>query len=468
MANIDLPCSKILAKSLTLPEIMEVGKKKRIGITAGLGAGKTHLSFQRHHILCGLNQKAPFSAVFYPTYDKIFNAGIPTYQKVLTQFGLNEDDHYTVIKSPYPKIIYKGYSGHEVHFHSAAVKPDLINAVEYSHATGDESGSVKNREILDMIHSRVRDGNSLYPHTVYTGVPVGMNFYADLFDSDSQSDDWDYVSKTYHKHKAKQLYRFKLSVLDNPYIPEDYVDSLIETFGHDEALLRAYIHGEFTARAANLAAPSYLPHVHDIEPQEADPTRPIYLTMDFNYDPVGWVAVQQQLVWQYEDRFWRWVCLDSSSGSKPKLRPSIVEFAAKFPRDIYKNTEILLYGDRSGHSRDKQTGKSDFGFVKNILNELGYTNVSIRAQREVILQKHSIDALDRAFFDNILFVCSNCTKLKESLLKTETIEGKRELDKPAGETHTHHYDAIKYLAYEVLYKMKGQEKPRSRVRQIDY
>ena len=81
------------------------------------------------------------------------------------------------------------------------------------------------------------------------------------------------------------------------------------------------------------------------------------------------------------------------------------------------------------------------------LNELGYRNVELRAPNQIAPEKGSVDSVNKAFSKGMLLICKRCKALRKSLQATAWKKGVRKLEKKAGETHTHHGDALKYFVY---------------------
>ena len=419
-------------------------------MTAGLGAGKTHGICQWHHHRVQLNRGVKFSGFVEPTYQKIHDAALPTYKKVLESFGLSEGAHYRVIKSPYPKLIYLTQP-HEVHFISGE-NPEKIVAVEYGFASEDEAGIIP-AEATRNLRSRIRDTASQTRQLMRGGAPQGINDFAKEFDSQTLPG-WDLTVSRDHRLLEKRYRRFIVWTDDNPFLPPDYTQLLEDTYGHNKNLIRSYRYGEFCALVEGAAYKNYLPQKHDIDDVQPDQHRPIDLTWDFNANPLAWVAIQCFPFTEYGERRMKWVAVHEANQSSGQLDDACVEFAAKFPRALFANVPINLYGDMSGHGSSHKVRGSDYETIARLLRELGYNRVEIRAARSNPPETASVDALDNLFLRSQLYVCKRLRLLRNSLLATTWKEGTRKIDKPAGETWTHHGDAAKYWAHAV-----GREDP---------
>jgi len=426
-----------------------------LAVTAGLGAGKTHGLCQWHYSLVTINRGCKYSVFIEPIYRLIKTAAIPTYTKVLNQCGLREGIHYDIVSSGTPAIRFK--NGHEVLFISAE-RPDMLVAIEFSHGAMDEAGSCK-PESFDKFQDRVRDANSKRLQRFFGGVPTGLNHYSDKFDSDVL-EGWKAITAKHHQTLNGRMARYKLSTDENPFIPASYCDDLKERYSSNPNAMKSFFYGEFAPLFEGLAIPSYNPGVHDIDDLMPDAHREIDLTFDFNNSPMSWVALSMVSFEDAEgERKSRYVAHDCAKMGYGKLRDAVIEFAARFPVGKYGKTEINIFGDRTGFSQSHKVELTDFQQIKNILGSLGYENVFIRATETLMLESDTLEALDRLFQENLILLCKAATNLKRSLIMSQLIPGQRKILKPAGETHTHWLDALKYWAYVKTKRFDGSGKP---------
>ncbi len=440
MNQIDVDCRWWVLDAWENPKVSQ------FAVTAGLGAGKTHGLCQWHHLKCTQNQKSKFSLFFEPVYHLIHKAGIPTYIKVLNQFGYQQERDFKIVKSPYPKIIYLP-TGHEVVFGSGD-SPETIVAIEASHGTMDETGTTKGESLSKMV-DRVRCNLAVSRQSLFGGVPDGLNHYAERFDSDV-NEGWEKITNAKHFNARMNAIRYKFATTDNPYLPEDYIQNLIRQYEFSPALIKAYIYGEFCNLTQNLAIPNFKQQVHEIDYIEPDPYNTLDLSFDFNNNPVAWVLISRcNLDDMAGKQVKRWVVHDCATYGYGQLIESIREFAEKYPPYKYRNTRIRIYGDRSGYSGSHKLEGSDYDTINREMKNLGYQNVSIEAQKQVVLETDSLNCLDRLFYNNYIFITERCQPLKRSLNRTMMQKGIRKIDKPSGEDWTHFVDALKYWAYQV-------------------
>lgn len=443
-------------------EALQDYQSNQFGVTAGLGAGKTHGFCQWHHHRVRHNSKSRFSCFMEPSYQKIHDAAIPTYEKVIQAFGLVRGLDYQVLKSPYPKVVYLDSEvKHEVHFISAQ-NPDKIVAVEYSHASADEMGIVS-KEAANNLASRLRCSVAKTRQFMNGGAPQGINDFADRFDSDNQSD-WDKSVRRDHVKSEiidgvrLQKRRFTVHTEDNKAnLPPAYIAELKSIYAYNSKMLLSYLYGLFCDFTEGQACSNYSTIRHDIENIEPDPHLDLSLSFDFNANPLAWGTFQCRDFYFYEKKEKRFVQLHESNESNGSLDEAVLEFSEKHPVERFKYTPIYIYGDSSGHHASHKIIGSDYDSIRRHLRDLGYTRVEIRAMGSNPLETSSIEAVQKAFLNDLLFICKRCTMTKRSLIATKWKQGTRKLDKPSGETWTHHVDMLKYFVFVAMRGFNGQE-----------
>lgn len=439
-----------------------------IAVTAGLGSGKTHGFCQWHYGRTLDNLGARFSAYMEPTYQKIHDTAIPTYQKVLIEAGLRKGRDYEVIKSPFPKLIFVDREPeHEVHFLSAEA-PDKIAGVEYSHAVEDEAG-INSKEARDNLRGRLyRDPKVNISQFLLGGAPQGLNDFAEEFDSDT-IEDWDRsVDRDHFLRKLIegvliQKRRMTVWTYDNPFVRAEYIAQLWDTYGHNPALIKSYIYGIFCPFLLNGAYSNYYPQRHDLtEDVEPSPALDIYWGWDFNAAPLAWVTAQLVPSTEFGDRIHRLTAVHEASTESNNLDEAVIEFSQKFPVSRFAETAIVLVGDSTGHHASHKVTGTDYGNIRTYLRRLGYRNISIRAQTFNPSEPVTVEAVQKLLLSGYIRLCPRCRLLRKSLQATTWKKGVRKLDKPTGETWTHHSDAFKYLVYTEFRDFSG--KPVQRVR----
>jgi hypothetical protein len=405
-------------------------------------SGKTHGAVQWSYETTQINKGCQFSFFMMPVYRLIHSAGIPTFRKFFALMGMIEGRHYKIINSPFPKIIYANKQ--EVHFISAT-RTDLLIATEFSHGVISEAGSIK-RDAFDLADTRIRKLEAKKLQLLLEGVPQGLNWYADLFDSSNS--EWQENQPRDYTNDKRNYRRFRSTTYDNQkYLPESYIPSLLRTYAGRPAYIKSWIYGHFADLVQGSVYYAYNPALHDIENIQASPYREIDLTFDFNANPMSFSVIQQAIFEEHDQRVLKEVIIDEISEGVQNLDDAVVDFSLKFPNSTFANTQINVYGDSSGHAESHKVSDSDYKRIKKMLNLLGYQNVVIKAIRYNPKEETTAKALNDLFEKDALLINRKCRLLKRSLIGTVYKEGTRKINKPAGETITHMGDSLKYWAY---------------------
>jgi hypothetical protein len=388
-----------------------------------------------------------------PIYELLHNTAIPKTAKVLESFGYQEGRDFSIVKSPFPRCVFR--TGQEIHYISGN-RPDKIKAVEYAGGVCDEPGVTK-PESIKRVRERCRDTAAGMPQILLPGTPEGLNHYADEFDSDKNAGwikarprDHELVRKT--AEGQVRLRRFRLTTYDNErYLPAGYINDLLDTHRGNPAYILAYIHGIFVPLITGGVYSNYAAQKHDTEDAEPSPHRDLYLTWDFNADPLTWISVQRSVIDNPYERRRPWICYHEGNLGAGQIDDACVEFAVKHPVGRFGDTNIMIYGDSSGHAESHKTKRTDYQQVRDHLKSLGYRRVDICALRSNPLETVSAGALNDWFLNDLCLICKRLTLLRRSLIATRWKEGTKKIDKPAGERHTHPSDALKYLAFALTH-----------------
>lgn len=154
---------------------------------------------------------------------------------------------------------------------------------------------------------------------------------------------------------------FQASTHENIFLPEDYVESLLEDY--DDNLIEAYVYGRFVNIGRNRAYHCF--GDHNVKDIEFNPHANINLACDFNVQPMVWEIFQHyNNCLHFLDEI---VIRDNAS-----TETAISQFADRY-REMNKDgtlREVNIYGDSSGKSR-KTTGDSDYIVISEYLKSQG-------------------------------------------------------------------------------------------------
>jgi hypothetical protein len=204
---------------------------KHPGMVGGLGSGKSQAgTFRTAHLMSqdpGIN-----CAYYFPTYDLINMRGIPGMVKDLNCLGLT---NYTINKSDFT-IKVEGFGN--IYFRSYD-RPERIVAYEVAHSVVDELDTLP-RDKAEYVWRKVVERNrQACSHPAGNTVAVvttpdqgTMGFVYEKWGKPDRQDGYELI---------------KASTRSNPFIPDDYADSILKNY--NEELRELYLDGEFISLA---------------------------------------------------------------------------------------------------------------------------------------------------------------------------------------------------------------------------
>lgn len=425
-------------------------------VSAGYGSGKTFLTV----LWCieRLAQNPGCDGIYIePIYRLIKTVAFPAFEEVLELLGYVHKVHYRLYRSAdNPRIEF--CTGQTIYFLTGETPENIIGMTYVAFGVIDEAAST-HHETLTKLRSRLRNRKAKKIQVLLSTTPEGLNWVADMFDSDVLPD-WFLDEKRRNTHRKlvettdkhgevhTSVYtRVRVETYDNEdNLDPSYIPNLIDTWGFNQAYIDSYIYGYFRPFATGLAYSNFKGSMHTTPPVAPTTTKPVHLSWDFNICPT-WVTIQHKREEvdrnSYKNVYQVYECSD---GDAETLDEAILEFAAKHPRSLFKETPIYVYGDASGHNRSHKVKGSDYDNIVRVLKRLGYKYVQVVAIKANPLERTSVDLVQAAFADNILRIGSNCGMVLKSLTRTVWKDGKRaNLNKPSNDTWTHPMDAVKYF-----------------------
>jgi hypothetical protein len=256
-----------------------------------------------------------------------------------------------------------------------------------------------------------------------TGTPEGVDsWFCDLFQS-----------------PIAPYYAIR-GMVRHPDVARHYEAKLEAIYRGNEALLAAYLRGEFVPLTSGRVYPGFSPIRsvrNDIQPDE---NLDLLLGCDFNVHPLAWVVCQS------DGTCLRVLCDLSVDGTTEEATH---EFIRRFPRLGHKTGCIRIYGDRSGKSRGTRTVETDYSILSRILQDHGW-EVSLCVPEANPPVTDRVNSTNNLFAGDLCLVSDSSVNLIRSLSGTVWKPGTRDIYKPAGETLTHWSDALGYLIHSVF------------------
>lgn len=393
-----------------------------LALPGGLGSGKTFFANLWHYDRARRN---PNSWSWYANATRYLAryVSLETYKAMLFQIGQLENIHYTV---NYSDLILTHNFGHRVKFLSLETWKSLV-AQELSHATIDEPGRAPDEAAIE-IRNRVRCKKATLRQVLEVGAPQGITSYAKRYSGPDFVREGPFAESI---DKRKLVLHFH--TYWNKFLPSDYLANLLDNFGHDPQLCKAWICGEFVPLFQLMCYKfNQYTHVGDYEP---DPSiRKLILGFDFNVGQVAWVAEQQD----------KGAC-KAVAEAPPRCDTTddaCEAFKKQFPPIIWGQHEIDVDGDASGWHRDTRAYWSDYDIIENKLKP-DYPRLRVIARRSNESVQTRIVLTNRCFTKNLFCINRKCRQTIESFNST-TYDEKGGIAKPSGDSWTHRSDAATY------------------------
>ena len=392
-------------------EFIEDITSRNLGLVGGYGCGKTFCAAAKlvtlachniGHELIGLS----------PTYGMAEKVLVPAIAELLYE----------------QRIPFKPNKSTLVFELQLSRRPTLIHimaAESYKRAAGLNAAAflIDELDLIDpdvaraawrMLTSRLRKGN------VYQGcattTPEGFRFAYQFFVEEVRA----------KPELAAQRRIIKASTYDNPFLPPDYIPSLLDQY--PEQLIKAYLHGEFVNLTTGNVYYAFDRYKNESKLTIKDfQSQPLHIGMDFNTGNMAAV-----------------VCV--IDGEKTHALEEIVglqntEAMCKELRARYGNRQITIYPDSSGKNASANADISSIA----ILQRAGYTCRYRSKQPPVNDRIASVNARFKSYTGvHRLFVNPvTCPKLTKGLETQGYKDGKP--DKSASFGLDHALDAIGYF-----------------------
>lgn len=332
----------------------------------GFGVGKSE-TMANQAFMDATHSPDALIGLYEPTYDLVRLIMAPRMEEKLTDYGIrykynkSENVIYTssnqigdfilrTLDNPARIVGYQTYRSHV----------DEIDTLKEDHAA----------EAWNKIIARNRQNigaNSFNRVSAYT-TPEGFRF----------------VYKRWVKQASDMYQMVQASTLGNPFLPDDYVQSLRETY--PENLIEAYINGDFVNLTSGTVYPQFDRQLNN-STEEYQHGEPIHIGMDFNVGRMCAVVYVQRggkphAVGEFIDAY-----------DTPEMIKLIKQryWSETSAGEFDKINEIYVYPDSSGKNR-KSVGASETDI--SLLKKAGFIVKAKSANPPV---KDRVNAMNAAF-----------------------------------------------------------------------
>jgi len=304
-----------------------------LGMVAGYRAGKS-ISLAGKSVLLAIANPGCDGLILAPTNSLVHSIIMPLLANKYDQWGLP----YRIRMSPLPNITvyFDGFSC-KIYLRSFESHNRLIGFTA-GWALVDEVDTVPHA-IADLgwkkVNARVSDPNSKVRQIGLVSTPEGFGFMYEAF-----------VTKA-----GDMRHLISAKTTDNPYLPDDYVPSLMEDYPPE--LVKAYINGEFVNFNTSSVYPDFDKDLNGSD-RTVKAEDVLYIGQDFNINKMASVVFVKDGQWPCAvDEF-------------TKLRDTAAMIAAikqRYPEHARKGM-IWIYPDASGGSHHTNASKSDIELIR--------------------------------------------------------------------------------------------------------
>jgi hypothetical protein len=406
--TLNIKCTAPQAQFHALPQ-------KYTAFIGGMGSGKTETMCNQAIIDAFYSSDALIS-LYAPTYDLISLITAPRMQEKLDFYKIRHHYNQTkkFIETKHPqmgnfilrtlenpsKII--GYQSYRAHV-------DEIDTLNAKHAKlAWEKIIARTRQVPEKGNTKPFNRVSVYT------TPEGFRF----------------THQRWVKSKSQLYSMVQASSRTNPYLPDDYIDSLYETY--PEELRNAYIEGQFVNLTSGTLYKAYNRETHDSK-EVILPREPLFIGCDFN------VTKQAATIYvkRNENQHWHAVQELVDMYDTPDM--------IRILKDRFYDHRIVIYPDASGGSRKSvNANSSDLA----LLRQAGF---EVRAKPTNPPVRDRINAMNAALWKGSIFINQRACPTVADCLEQQAYDKNGEPDKKSGNDHQN--DATTYpIAYEMPIK----------------
>jgi phage terminase large subunit len=236
-------------------------------LVAGFGSGKTEAAVTKSVIKLLTTDSKLNVGYYLPNYPLINDIAVPRFSQFFDDHKIKYkyNESKKVFTTKYGKILLRNMT-----------KPETIVGYETFYSIIDEIDILpkdKAKKVFNKIIARNRQvctkGQKNSIDLVST--PEGFNFLYNFAVKEASSD----------------KFLIKARTSDNPFLPDDYIDTLAAQYTIEE--LTAYINGEFCNLTSGSVYKSFKRDEHG-STREVLPREPIYIGMDFNIQDMSAVV----------------------------------------------------------------------------------------------------------------------------------------------------------------------------------
>ena len=317
---------KVKLELMKAQEDFVFSRDKYPAFIGGIGSGKTRGGSYKA-LLAILDAPNALGLIAANTYSQLRDYTVQTFRDVLKEHKIT----FTEMKSEKTIFVFIGGRVTAVHCRSMD-NVETIRGGSYGWAWLDEARDMTAND-FEVVQGRLRDRNISIRQLWITTTPFGYNW----------------VHKKFSKEPIAGSRIFHATTADNPFLPKDYYDSLLETF--DEKLAKQELGGEFLDITRGRIYHGFNRSEHVRSNLRYNPRLPLIHVWDFNVDPFSTIIIQEtQRGTEVIDEI---VIRDAN------IEEVVNELKRRYPPENHGSkaggqwvpTHYHLYGDATGNAR---------------------------------------------------------------------------------------------------------------------
>ena len=211
---------------------------------------------------------------------------------------------------------------------------------------------------------------------------------------------WIYRMFRNPKTKIKGYRALTAPTTENTYLPKTYVENLMKMYSAEE--VEELIMGLDVNRDNTVAFPDFN-LIENVRSLQYDPSHPLILTCDFNYNPMCWYLIQQ-----YDNK---WFILKELIFENVTTQ-DMCKIIEPIIREQYSTKELIIMGD--AHGADMKTNGSDYQIMSIYFGDKGYDFViKVLKSNPFIKDRLAVlrGIIKNAVGERRLFVDESCKRL---------------------------------------------------------
>lgn len=302
----------------------------------------------------------------------------------------------------------------------SAEEPDRLVGANLGDVMFDEPGTIQEIAYRRAC-ARARHPKATVRQKISGGTPEGLNWWAELFaepDGVKRRTIW---GREWHRDLAH------------------YRETLMDLYGHDQALKDAYVGGKFVPLRQGRCYPAFVRDRHVRRELGYDPSLPLVLACDFNVDAMRWIVMQfdQKSIRAIDE-----IALGSGSTTEANLSVFLEKWSGRH------TGPLVITGDRSGKARSTHSSKTDYQIILEDCVK-HFPSVSRRIPSENPIIKFRIDNVNYHLGGRgrEVYIHPGCRELIKDFEQVVWREGRPEEDQNKDRRRTHAAAAFGYATW---------------------